>query len=112
MHARLQAVEQTWAAGLKTHALQPGTFRSGPADQLQKWQLGDAGPAEGEEGFLDVECWVMFSAAAGRWHEAEQQLDVDGMWAALESTIVRCHQLRSGTFQQPRAKTQLAAEEP
>jgi hypothetical protein len=28
MQARLQAVELTWAAGLKTHALQQGTFRS------------------------------------------------------------------------------------
>jgi hypothetical protein len=35
MQARLQEVELTWAPGLKTHALQHGTFRSGPAEQFQ-----------------------------------------------------------------------------
>ena len=47
--------------------------------------------------------WRSGPSAAGRWHDAEQQLDVDGMWAALESTNVRCHQLRSATLQQPKA---------
>jgi hypothetical protein len=54
----------------------------------------------------------MFSAVAGKWHEATRQLGTGGMWAALESAAVRCHRLRSGTFKQPRATTQLAAEEP
>jgi hypothetical protein len=112
MQARWQSVSISWVDGLKTHALQRGTFREGPADQYQQWVLGDAGPEEGEEGFTDIDFMAAFVGKAGEWNEARRNLDVTGMWAALEKTIVQCHQIRSPLFRQPKATTKVAAEEP
>ena len=81
LQARLEKVELTWAAGLKTHSLQQGIFRSGPADQFRLWQLEDAGPAEDEGSFTDLEFWTEFQAVASQWREASRRQDVDGMWS-------------------------------
>ncbi len=55
MQARLLNVELSWAAGIKTRAWKQGVFRASPPDQFKQWLLGDAGPAEGEEGFSGLE---------------------------------------------------------
>jgi hypothetical protein len=79
LQARLEKVELTWAAGLKTHGLQQGIFRSGLADQFRQWQLEDAGPAEDEGSFTDLEFWTEFQVVASQWREASCRQDVDGM---------------------------------
>ena len=108
MQARLQEVE----LGLKTHAWQQGALRGGTAVQFQQWAQGDPGPAEDEQGFLDVEFWALFGEGAGAWEEARLRGDVDGMWRVLEATLVRCHGLHSPGYRKPAATTRLAAEEP
>ena len=112
LQARLQAVELSWAEGLKAHAWQQGTFRGGPAEQFAQWVQPDAGPEAEEQGFLDMEFWALFAPAAPAWEAARLRGDADGMWQQLEATLVRCHGLRSPGFQQPAATTRLAAEEP
>ena len=64
LQARLQGVELTWAAGLKTHALQQGTFRGGPADKFAQWHQPDPGPGEGEQRFSDEDFLILFSETA------------------------------------------------
>ncbi len=110
MQARLLNVELSWAAGIKTHAWQQGVFRAGPPHQFQQWQLGDAGPAAGEEGFSDLEFWTKFQEVAALG-SPRGSADVDCMWHVLEDTLVQCRRHRSPAFKQPRATAQLASED-
>ena len=52
MQARLLEAQLAGAMGLKTHAWQQGSFRSGPADTFPKWARGDKGPEEDGPGFF------------------------------------------------------------
>ena len=105
-------MQVSWATGLKTHAWQQGSFRSGPADTFPQWVPGDAGPEGGETGFLDAEFWALFAGSAEAWEQCRQQGDVDGMWQLLEATLVQCHGLRSEGFKRPIATTKVGSEEP
>ena len=98
LQARLQAVELSWAEGLKAHAWQQGTFRGGPAEQFAQWVQPDAGPEAEEQGFLDMEFWALFAPAAPAWEAARLRGDADGMWQQLEATLVCCHGFRSPDF--------------
>jgi hypothetical protein len=112
LQARLLEVQHSWAMGLKTHAWQQGSFRSGPADTFPQWVPGDAGPEEGEAGFSDAEFWALFASKAAAWEHCRQQGDVDGLWQLLEATLVQCHGLRSKDFKRPAATTKVGSEEP
>ena len=112
MQARLVEVQLSWAMGLKTHAWQQGSFRSGPADTFPQWVPGDAGPEEDEAGFLDAEFWALFASRAQGWEQCRREGDVDGMWQLLEATLVQCHRLRSNDFKKPAATTKVGSEEP
>ena len=112
LQARLQEVELSWAEGLKTHALQRGTFKGGPAEQFAQWVQPDAGPEAEEEGFGDAEFWAIFAPVAGAWEAARLKGDANGMWEVLEAALVQCHGLRSPGYQKPAATTRVAAEEP
>ena len=112
LQARLLDVQLSWAMGLKTHAWQQGSFRSGPADTFPQWVPGDAGPEEGEAGFSDAEFWALFAGRAAAWEQCRQQRDVDGLWQLLEATLVECHGLRSEGFKKPAAVTKVGSEEP
>ncbi len=98
MQARLLNVELSWAAGIETHTRQLGVFRAGSPDQFQQWLLGDAGPAEGVEGFSDLEFWTELQEVGGMWEFAKLRGDVDCTWQVSEDALVQHHRHRSPSF--------------
>ena len=71
--ARLVEVQLSWSETLQTHAWQQRPGGPVPA-------MATPGPAEGEEGFLDVEFWALFAGVGEAWEAARLRGDVDGMW--------------------------------
>ena len=100
-----------WSEGLPTHAVQTWSVLAEAPERLDHWQVADAGPEEGEAGFTDQEWSESFNEKGDRWQDLVSSQDLDGMWAMLEESLVRCHQLHAPGFQQPRGRVINKCEE-
>ncbi len=108
---RVGNAEVDWSYGFPVHAAQHFQVMTGAARVLPRWQLGDAGPEDGEASFDNCDWEHQFDGVRGAWQEALRNRDVDGAWAALETALVRSHQLQAPEFQLPRGRTVERAEE-
>ena len=100
-----------WSEGLPTHAVQTWSVLAEAPGRLDHWQVTDAGPEEGEAGFTDQEWFESFDEKGDRWPDLVSSQDLDGMWAMLEESLVKCHQLHAPGFQQPRGRVINKCEE-
>ena len=105
------AAEVLWSEGIPTHAVQTWSVLAEAADRIDHWQLGDAGPEEGEEPFTDREWEAQFDDQSENWLSLVAQHDVDGMWALIEEKLVSGHRLRSEGFQRPLGRVVNKCEE-